>query len=125
MDFDTLDQTQHDPALRFKVNRIQFFGDGACKFLESVDDQKQLALHNPLLPGLKDLLVNLLKPVLQLLGNPPAFNASRKWRLCRGCQPLFRRYATKAHVGALVIVLPHPFRGELLDVRQVLPVVLR
>ncbi|WP_193611037.1 hypothetical protein [Paraburkholderia caledonica] len=67
MDFDTLDQIQHDPALRFKVNRIQFFGDGACKFLESVDDQKQLALHDPLLPGLKDLLVNLLKPVLQLM----------------------------------------------------------
>ncbi|MCY1232108.1 hypothetical protein D9M68_651080 [compost metagenome] len=67
MDFDALDQTQYDPALRLKINSVQVFADGACKFLEPIDDQKQFALHRALLPGFKDLLVNLLKPIPQLL----------------------------------------------------------
>ena len=45
--------------------------------------------------------------------------------LCRGHEPLFRCHAAKAHVRALVIVLPHPFGCEVLHVREVVPVVLR
>lgn len=43
--------SQHGPALRFEINHIQFFGDGARRFLDPVDDEKQLALHCALLPG--------------------------------------------------------------------------
>ena len=64
MDFDAFDQTQHDPALRFKINRVQFFGDGAREFLEPIDDQEQLALYGPLLPRLHDLLINRMRSLI-------------------------------------------------------------
>ncbi|SAL85901.1 hypothetical protein AWB67_07064 [Caballeronia terrestris] len=67
MDFDAPDQPQNDLALHFKIDRIQPFGDGVCKFLEPVDDQEQLALHHPMATGFLHLPVNLFEPVLQLL----------------------------------------------------------
>ena len=36
-----------------------------------------------------------------------------------------RGNAAQSHVGALVIVLPHPIRGVLLNLLQILPVILR
>ncbi|MFM0092863.1 hypothetical protein PQR46_38975 [Paraburkholderia sediminicola] len=50
MDFDALDQAQNNLAFGFKVNRIQLFIDSGCKFLKSVDDQKQLALRRSMAP---------------------------------------------------------------------------
>lgn len=60
MDFDTLDQSQYDLALRFEIDRSEFVGNGTCKFLQPVDDQKQFTLSHPVLPGFLDLLIDLL-----------------------------------------------------------------
>jgi hypothetical protein len=57
-------------------------------------------------------------------GNPHTFNGRQKKRLCCGHEPLFRRHAAKAHVGSLVIVLPHPFGCEVLHVCKIVQVVL-
>ena len=49
------------------MNCVQFFCNGVRKFLTPIVDQKQLALQRPWSPRRKDLLVNLLMPILPLL----------------------------------------------------------
>ena len=44
---------------------------------------------------------------------------------CGHGQPLFRCESAQSHIGAFVIVRPHPARGVFLHVLEVFPLVLR